>query len=280
MKKNISLVVITLTLLTLLLSGCAVAEEMKQYHTPLYTVNVSGDNCYLTFDEAIEQVGDDMSDCEVLIFPEFLTLKDMRQGIITGAITERELISLNRFCGKNEDGSIKICNVDKLIECIIPSDLEVEKVIWKGEPYSFSIRGGPGPMFIQIVDEELYVSMMNSYHILYDGTATITAQEFEEERSATVYFETTPTGAKRKLICYEINDGTKTIMIQENYDLWNSSEKNTGSEVFDTKPGYIQIWIKDEIGYAYGYISGPEYRPSLEWLSQFGICEYVETEAA
>lgn len=288
MKKIISIMMVVVSLLCVGLTGCTAKQETKQYTTDLYTINVCGDSCYILIDEEKwneKQENSLMQDCEVAVYPEFTTMKEMRQAIITGSFTEREqeqLMKIMKLAERNADGGIEIFNVDKLNECVLPSGMNVEYILWMARSYYFHVSG-PGKITggFYCVNKEVFDNDMNTQYrsFLVNEYLTVTAQEFDEEREATVYYTANGSGGKSKYCCYEILEGTKRIVVEESYLLESATERGKGKES-DMVPDQVTIWIEDEVGYAFALLFGFEERPSVEWLSQFGLREYVETEVA
>lgn len=283
MKKTVIAVTVILLLVSFMLPGCKSETETKKYVTEHYTVCINGEECYMQVDDGYGQSTQTGENMELIQYPLFQNLGQMRQAIITGSIPEDELKDVMRNAKRNEDGTIEICNVDNLYECAYPSDLTLHVISWNGPGYAYVLSGDTVSCNIFYLKEDRYYESVNSqYKSFLEGEyITITAQEYEEERSATVYYYTVDSGAKGKYICYEIQKGNNSILVQEEYCIEGPTGGMSHDMTYsDSIPNGIKFWVKDNSAYAYGIMHNFEERPSVEWLSQFGLREYVETEVA
>jgi hypothetical protein len=284
MKKYIQGILAIAVIGCLMLPGCGAKGEIKKYTTEYYTVVFDDDACFLQFNEAgIDKQA--MNNCEILKYPEYSTLEEMRQGIIAGEISEYEWYCILKTAKRNEDGTIKICNVDELHECVFPINLDVGLIEWSGATYTYLFADGTLSGGMTVVDEERYVNNLDEGYkdfLEYDGIFT---EEYDTERAATIYNHVNGSGGKSRYVCYEISTANKSILVQEVYYQRSSSDakESAGSKVTleqEMELSYIKLWIEEGDGYAFGTLLGLTERPSLEWLSQFGLREYVETEVA
>lgn len=99
------------------------------------------------------------------------------------------------------------------------------------------------------------------------------SQEEEPERDAIVYHYWTGVATQKK-IHYKIVDGSKTIYIQEEYNL---SVHDNITPISETVPYGINFWGMDNGAYFYGVILDSMERPSVEWLSSFGLEPYISS---
>ena len=173
----------------------------------------------------------------------------------------------------NTDGTIEICNLENLYECVMPSGMKLKNVVWRGDSYYFNFTSETVWGAIYCCDEDAVQTEMVYKDFLSNPLVTITKQEVIEERAAEVYYYTTSV-AELKAICYEIHEGEKHMLVQETYVLGGDCDLEKSSTV----PLRIQFWGTDNSGWFYGGLHGLTERPSVEWLSQFGLKDYVETE--
>lgn len=268
------------------LAGCTSKEEPganRTYITDYYAVCVDGNQCYIQIDALYQSLQGD-EDCLIFEYPCFSTLTEMREAIVTGTISEKEMQTVFNTANRCEDGSIEICNVDKLYECVLPAELSVKHIIWTGIMYDYRVSGSIASGSFICLNETDYQDNIDSQYkdFLDNEQLIITKQEYEEDRSAVVYHYTGER-SNGKYICYEIGTGDKRIIVQEVYRFGVGKEALTTDDttlVSDEVPDNVRLWITDGSGYASVLLNGFSERPSVEWLSQFGLREYVETEVA
>lgn len=271
MRRHI-LLIICVSLLSTLLYGCSSnTQKTIQYDTPLYSITVKDSNYNLAPKTPLS----DADACIRLIYPEFQSIGEMRQGIMKGSFTEQELYAVS-CTSPSKDGGIEICDLDHLYEFTAPNEFLLKKIRWCGKSYdcdltSENVRGG-----IFCYNEEEYTEKLdNGYkNFLSNPLETLIKQEEIDERSATVYYCNTSC-AELKYICYEIRVGNKKMFIQEEYVLKiDGDTQKVSSDV----PATIHLWGEEHSGYFYGVFFDFTERPSVEWLSEFGITPYKGQE--
>lgn len=278
MKRYILLVSCIFLLLTL--HGCSVktketpksgdslhTAEETQYDTLLYSITVEDGQYYLTPKTTQSHVDASMA----FPVPEFQSIGEMRQSIINGSFTDQELYALSRH-SQRPDGGIQICDVDHLYECTAPDEFVLDKIQWYGKHYSWELTDETVRGVIYCYNEEEYTENLNKKYkdFLSNPHVTLIEQQETDERSATVYYGKT-SYAKVKDICYAICVGDKKMLIQERYLLETEVD---GVEVSSDVPRIIEFWGIENGGYFYGYFFYFKERPSVEWLSEFGITPY------
>jgi hypothetical protein len=247
--------------------------EGTQYDTPLYSVAVeNGVYCLTPKVSFPKPVPDSLLGSVARIYPKFTSVREMRQMIVTGAITKNELRDLTSS-SQNADHKIEICNLDQLYEFTTPDDCVQDEITWYGEYYNCDLAGETfhGVGVIYCYAEENYAESFNREYksFLENPNITVTKQRKILSRFATEYYYHTSV-AKMKSICYEISTGDKKMYIQEEYLLEYSGDLES-DEVSSAVPRSIQIWGTEQAGYFYGYFSDFTERPSRKWLSQFGL---------
>lgn len=239
-----------------------------QYDTPLYSITVKDGKYILTPKEPLPDV---YSCCSAQIYPKFTSIGEMRQGIIEGPISQYELCSLAHR-SLNTDGGVEICDPNHLYEFTAPDDFYLDYIMWLGKSYYCHLTGENARGSIYCYNERDYTESFNNEYkdFLTNPLITITEQRTTSDRFATVYYGNT-SRAKEKFICYEFHIGNKTIYIQEEYLL--EIEDNLLPVSADV-PSTIYFWGTENGGYFYGIFSDFTERPSIQWLSQFGIMPY------
>lgn len=197
----------------------------------------------------------------------------MISDIKTGNFTAEELGKISKFA-KDENGRVFICNLSNMYTASCPSDMEMTSVTWYGgDAYCFYLSAdGDGPTgSVDFKSQKRYEEDINFYCNLEEETPLeVTAVGSEPERNATSYEMIDKLDRAIKFVIYKTGEGDAALNIVEHYCL----EENSSI------PSYIII-LGQENGKCFEVIvKNLQERPSVEWLSQFGIREYVETEVA
>ena len=259
MKKMICLLIIAV----LFISGCSSSGYQL--------LNKDG-NYYILLDSQTESG----SDMELFARPTitFSSFKEMRSDILTGNFTNAELQQLSLF-QKDDSGAVRICNIDKLYEPTYPSDFDTLSIKWHGYYYNYELFGNsfPNGLNMDLIPEKRYT--INEDPIAYYSNnltngASITSVTKTSDRNATIIEYTTPDNRPIQVVWYRIETDSKTILVYETYDPSKATDSLLHVELYGAQAGqYFEFF----------YLNPPE-RPSLEWLSQFGIREYVETSTS
>ena len=239
------------------------------YDTSIYTINEVDGQCKLFYKGEPPKL-DIPSNFGVsigLMYPEFQSVEEMRQAIITGEFTEVELIALT-FASDAAQG-IEICDPDQLYEFNAPEELELQKIKWLGKHYHGQLTGETVRGSITCYDEEDYSeSLAEGYKdFLTNPNVTITRKYKTINRLASVYYGHTDR-AKFKYVCYELRAGNKKMYIQEEYLLEIQDDR---LPVSSTVPDTVYFWGEENSGYFHGCFFDFTERPSLKWLKEFGL---------
>ena len=201
----------------------------------------------------------------------FSSMKEMKEDILKGTFTKEELKELSRFT-RDDGGAILVCNLEKLYEPTYPADLN-PTVRWHGYYYTWIFDGD--------ISSTSFVMSFNTYpdypHAFYlwhrspqsyrryngDFIDSVTTTS---DRNATVINYTTADNRTMQSVSYKIETGDKTLLVEERHDL--TFEKY-----------YVDIYGQQGDKYFQVINIEPTERPSVEWLSQFGLQEYIESPA-
>lgn len=292
MKRKLIPIIAHTIIFLLALAGCSSeADVPTHYDTPMYSITVENGQYLLTpksttSDETVpSSVGapSSIDTCSSLLFPSFSSVAEMRQSIITGSYTEGEygVLYMNALTSSsdNEDGTIEICDLNKLHDCTMPADMDTKYISWYGDYYAFALTGETSEWGAIIYgDTEGYTDTFNEEYMdfLSNPNVTVTKQEQIEDRAATVYYGFTDI-AELKDICYEIREGDKHIFVREKYLLDADHDLMKKSS---TVPSSIDVWGTDGDEYFYGSFFHLSERPSVEWLSEFGLTPYVDSSTS
>lgn len=246
--------------------------EPKQYDNSLYSITVENGQTWMIFkdDPPTLDIPSHFGVSLRLIYPEFETIAQMQQAIITGSFTETELIALT--FGKDDADGIEICNPNQLFEATAPEEFTLDHITLLGTDYYFDFHSDTAQASIHCDNRTDYEEEFSSGYkdFLTNSNITITKKQITFNRFATVYYGHTDV-AEFKFICYKLRAGNKTMYIQEEYLLKiDKDREQVSSEVPET----ISIWGEENGGYFHGYLTDLTERPSLKWLVQFGITPY------
>lgn len=239
------------------------------YDNNYYSITENEGRYILTPKEPPEDPTGNWCASRAFFYPQFTSIGQMQQEIITGPISKHELFALC-LPSQSENGEIEICNPNKLYECTAPKEFNLEHITWYRTNYTFSLAGDTANGLLYCYDETSYTE---SFHNNYkDFPGTLTKQKWTLNRFANVYYCSTSV-AQLKYICYEISVGNKKIYIQEEYQL---EIPYSDQPVSDHIPSSIQFWGTENGVYFYGDLYDLTERPSVEWLSQFGLVPYKD----
>ena len=207
-------------------------------------------------------------------YPEFDTLSEMKAYIKAGDFTDSEIMTFINSGAIDTAGRLEVFNIEKLYDITAPSDLTKEKIAWEGKYYSISFESDQANAFVCVVNREAYDSIIEEKNqAAFQPDHQILSEEQIEDRDARVVYYQSNT-AKLKRYYYTLESNGNELYICEVYRL--EMFNRTDIPVSESVPRGIDIVGKNDDGYFHVYLSGFKERPSVEWLSSFGIEDYVE----
>ncbi len=255
------------------------------FSTPDYEVSVIDGKCYLNFTDGNEAEtnsgssnGDNMSMIN-LNFIRFDSLAEMKQKLVNNDLTDEQKNIVKTKFTLSENG-FKICNVQELIQPVVPAGISMGSVFLYGEYYTFDfIESVPNPKMTA------YMTFGNTSkweHSLNQWMEIIEKNQLDSHETDTVdgittetYVYTTKSAQlKRVFMTLPGADGQADTHIMIEYILQADSSLLA---VSDTVPA--EIWIfgeKNCVHFDY-LIQGLTEAPTVEWLSSFSIAPYVDT---
>ena len=225
---------------------------------------------YLDMDEVVSvETTDNVNSIMKPHLLYFDSLDEMINDFNTGNLNEEELAELSYF-PKDEQGRVKVYSKDDLYIPIVPVPIEIKTVLLYPDGISYLLKsGGKYNHIMQLITQEYYLKRVSDEKNILDRlTIPVHSVEYDEERNATVIHLTDLIGTEKKYSYYEVEGRNKALYIKERYILSESKDI----------PECIWIWGVDGDTYFSVTLNSLTERPSVEWLSQFGIREYVETE--
>ena len=240
-----------LIVIILILTGCSPSGYQL--------INENG-NYYILYEGQPEPTNPNDLVCEPAPAIYFSSMKEMKSDIQKGKFTEEELKELSRFTHRDERGAIVICNLDDLYQPIYPSDLDLT-VVWRGPKYHWAFREGDsyrGLFTAEPRDEDIFTERENpeTYWVPNNSVTYVS------DRNATVINYAGYGDHTSEIICYRIEAEDKILLVEEFHDLTVNTYE-------------VNIYGKQGDQYFYISFLDPPERPSVEWLSQFGIQKYV-----
>lgn len=239
-----------------------------------YTIHKENGKCSLVFKDGYITPNDSANkeECKAIRYIYFDTVQEMINDIKTGNFCDEEKEIMMEF-RENEDGVVQICDISSLHTALYPSTFIYQSIGWYGTVYFYTLSSGEnGPKAVlNFVPHETYETDIDFYRNFDELTkAEMISVSSDPDRNAVVYDYLNILGEESKMLVYTIGEGTEPLHIAECYRLEES----------DTVPAYIKLYGQSKGKYFCVFLNQLQERPSVEWLSQFGICEYVETEAA
>lgn len=279
MMKKMILCILTLLMAGTFCSGCNAKSTV--YKADDYTITQIDGKYYMNFYEKYEPPAESVSSsCAIADYPKFTSVSEMKTAIETGNFSESELetLRMNSYSADSkENGTLEICNPAALYDLAFPKseDFYLSHIIWYGTSYSFELRGSI-PGYLKYTNSEVFSKKFQAQYTNFfeQNQIELISQETVSDRNATVYTYKTFAG-KFLSVRYTITGSGKTMYIDENYIIeWY--RQDSPASVSDTVPHVIKVWCIDNGNYLYGGFREFTERPSVAWLTSFGLREYVE----
>ena len=279
MKKYLCVLMVVCLLMSL--AACAKIDANNTQESEFgnempYSIHVENGEYFLVFKDHFEVAESDETDEQKLARSiRFETIEEMKNDFETGNFSERELEIISEWREEDEE-KVQICNLSSLYTARCPSDLTVSSIGWYGgDGYLITMRAdadGPKALMSYGVTPEYNEERIELYSNYEENPRiTVKAVSFDLERNATIYeYITSVIEREYKLIVYSIGEGTEMLYVVETYDVMSNDEV----------PSSIEIYGQEQGKYFRLDITNLQERPSVEWLSQFGLKEYAETEVA
>lgn len=287
MKKRVfNCIFAVLMIFTLLMSGCATtqtppAEEPSPTPaitpppeaTEAFVMHKVGDTVYINFENGNTYEPPEFVQVTGITFE---SLADMKRTIKNNSFTRSQAAIIKTSFKKDENG-IKICDPDKLYQPMNVNGLNYTGVCLGGEIYAFFIHfaGDLHGMFIYHSKEDFDKHFKYAYTDYFEhGNVTITSVVDGHYGNVPTkeYYYTTVSGVLKE-VRYTLNVNGKTLIVNESYCL----QMDDGIvPVSETVPYTVNIYGTDNGVNFSMFLCDFTSRPTVEWLSQFGVEEYKE----
>lgn len=258
--------------------------KVTQQKAPIhYSITEEDGSYYLNFSDGNEPPEWYSSQEAGLLFD---SLTEMQNVFLNNKLTEDQICQIKDSFSKDSQGRIQICDMNHLQQPVLSSDLALGMVELTGQNYAFFVNSihtdsvsSDSPIlsagsYFQCLTKESYDSIFErKYEDFFEQkTVHLTSTTEGPDRNSTVYDYYT-NSAELRQIRYVLTVGSKTLYIDEGYRL---NIVDDLLPVSDTVPSRIEIFGCDNGRYFHVYLSGFSERPSVEWLSSFGLTDFVK----
>lgn len=231
-----------------------------------YYLSVVSGQYYLHYPEERSNIWNDLGTLS------FGSLDELIDKIVNNRFEEREHNVIRTAFAKDENG-ILLFDLDRLFDPVPPRGWEVDEVYWNGTSYSFYVsdaRIGAADTFayLYVLPQDAYSETFErEYETFFDREQiTVTSRTRTEDRNAEVVLYST-NSADSESIRYTLSNG---VIVDERYVLKSNTSLLKASELI---PQRIHLYYEGEEFCFYATIHGLTERPSVEWLSRFGLSE-------
>ena len=250
-------------LITLLLLVLAILPLLKKQN-PYYAIRKIDGAYYLV--SKMDQKEEVFSDIVLIIY--FDSIQEMYDDIIQCNFSEYEMSSLKEALQSHK--KIAIPDLDNFSQPVVPDDLRWmdSRVVWYGDSYYWFVLEhatpaicsscqGYLPYFLAISEKD-FNTYLTEEQFNFNGNAILSIEEVED-RKATAYITQSEDGLETIFLLYSITDGDKQIHFRE---------------MLSADGNIIEMYIRDGALYGYFQMKYLYNRPSVEWLSAFGLEPY------
>lgn len=255
-------------LIILLIVILAVVLLLLFYSAKDYLLIKKSGKYYISLDERYHE---SVSCCDIAPVIFFDSVAEMKNRILFGDFTEEELKEIGRFY--MEDGLIPITDISKLYEPLYPDDFNGYTVSWTGSNYYYTFYNTDHTRweYLTISSSSYYpehieklMDYKNQYTEFLSSECILEKVVSEADRNATAFYFKRPGHIEFKVVIYQFKNRGTTFTIYEKYELDKS----------DSVPRFVKVYGDYQGMYFYFSMYDLEERPSVEWLSQFGIKKF------
>lgn len=201
-------------------------------------------------------------------YPRFDSISDMREKIKNGDIPDRQIEALKAHSTSN---LLEICDPNDLYDLAVPNKLTYDYIHWYGDAYSFEFDGTDFLGYVVCCDQETFDQQFNEEYVSFlNKNCSVVNDAFVEDRNAREVHYVTH-AAELKKVLYNFTTEQSNMYVVESYVLSYFNNDALKIKTSDTVPNSIRIFGSDGENYFYGWFKGFEERPSVEWLSSFGL---------
>ena len=236
-----------------------------------YVVRKIDGQTYMIFDVPYTGSREPMVGC--ILYPTFLsfeTVQDLARAIRDHAFTEDQFFTIRAFFPYDEIG-VRILDPAQLREVTAPAGFRVPRVEWSGESIQYygetdeTNEGNVRRFSLSLCSPETMKAALSAFAT----PVSAAAHEREADRNADVYYYSANSGSYRETR-YKI--GPDTFVIELRRQTYSRYPTFTYLSVQQS----VRLYkiLDDGSGFMVE-IYGLTERPSVEWLSQFGLSEPI-----
>ncbi len=229
--------------------------------------------------------------------PTFESAKELQTRVYGGDLSKDEAFGLQQSSGVGKDLTLEIFAPDSLYEPVLPSDAKLHHIDWHGGKAYWCDFIIPAVSLTEsaslaVLQQNSFLSDLQKGYFVYDrdslenektvhrlvredGQEILSLQREVPSLGRTVY-------EYRTILRYSIQEASRTLYITEEYEGDVAKLLYFSYGRTKTAPERVTLWGEgvDEYlrKYYYRVIIKEDFtsRPSVEWLSSFGLTPYVE----
>ena len=222
-----------------------------------YSLSVVDGRNYLNFD------GGNAASSSIKDAVYFETVDAMVTAIRTNSLSPDQCETIRNSFPQDENG-IRIVDLDHVFDAVLPDEMIIQDVVWEGPSYAFEFDDENG------VFGNLRVLTKEDYETLYADQYTA----FFDRAGITVLSRGNVADRNAEVVLYEAQDGTRQAI---RYVLPNgvtvvetcSAPGGTPSAI----PVTVELYGETDAAAFYAELYELTERPTVEWLSRFGLTE-------
>lgn len=235
-------------------------QDASELQLKDYTLAFVDGNCYLRFEENQLDVPYSQIACV-----SFESIDVLVEAIRNCRFSETDYSIIRTAFPKNENG-IMVFDIDHAYDAESPTGFRVESVGWYGPFYTFRLIGTSNchATLTPMPRDYYQARFAREYETFFDREQIrVTKRELVDDRNAEIiWFETDL--ATLKQIRYTLSNG---VIVEEEYRLTS----RINAQVSETVPLMINLFGEMNGSCFCVTIDELNDRPSVEWLSQFGV---------
>ena len=248
----------------------AILQPIRKQDNPYYNIAIDNGNYYLVFEQEPNSNppgNESINGSELWHGVNFDSLQEMYDDFMDCNFSESELSHIQALL-ERYSGKLSIPNLDNLCQPVLPENIRWDGgATWTGtDRYALHIKQDVSIRFSFIITNREHYERRKNTLTNYTGSETleVIAVEYIEDRNATVYYTKSKKNShESSFLVYVITEGDKEILVEEH--------QNIGQ---DPLSNYMNVYIRENGFYGSLYIEYDENRPTVEWLSSFGMEPY------
>ena len=234
-----------------------------------YKMYIEDGKWYIEFPETSAVSKDSANMSGTISYPVFDSAADMKQMLSSKEMPDSMVQKLKAVCVADGRKRLELCDPNKICELTTPEGVLYERVSLYGASYSF--RFGKYDLgYVNCVDEESYDKRFEKMYLNAIGEDyTVYSDAIVEDRNARVVHASN-SNCELKKIFYKITVEELEICVVETY-VFKFFSNLVLEKTSETVPLRIDFFGYDGENHWYGWFTGFEERPSVEWLSSFRL---------